>query len=127
MIIKRDGKTYNLTAKEIEAAHREYETGMLHEDAQKELFEYAGIDCESLEDYDAAEKNYEQIRKFQEAYGMTPISACNPASSDYLLDEIISRYEDLFDINTPEQVRWEVAIDQVLKTHFISKQIGMEV
>lgn len=109
MNITRNGEKFTLTDAELYQAYAEQKHLFLLEDAERHLFEHFGID----EDDDNSE-----ISKIENAffakYGFTLNAACQETDSNYLLEDIVSRYEHDFDCNVPENVTWNNAVQFVL-------------
>lgn len=112
MDITRNGEKFTLTDTELYQAYAEQKHLFLLEDAERHLFEHFGID----EDSDDSE-----IAKVESAffakYGFSFTAACQENDSNYLLADIVSRYEHDFDCNVPENVTWDNAVQLVLQTH----------
>lgn len=101
MIIERNGVTIELTNAEKEAVFREVEHEYRLADARCHLEELSN----SLEEDDSS------LRK---EYGIHFDSAIDETSDDYILEDIVTEYENRFDCNIDENTTWQHALEKVL-------------
>ena len=110
MKIVRNGVEIVLSDEELEAAYREREHQYRRMDCTIHLAEYFGIDVEA-DDVNAT-GDYE---RFFRVFGCTFIDAVSLDSKHCVLDLLIERFNDRFDVNIDENGQWENAISEVVR------------
>lgn len=104
-IFFHNGKRYEMTDEQIEAAYRFRERQFRYQDAKDQIEKFIyGIDPESLSHGD---KEYQEMY-FIEKFHMEPSEAYAK------IDKIVARYEKIADSNVDENSLWENAIWSVL-------------
>lgn len=98
-----DGKEIiiELTSDEIEKAFRTQEHNYRLADADQQMeFRFSGDE-----------------EWFKSIYGFSLEDACCEDSEHYVLEEVVSNFEESFDCETPENEIWNEVIDKVLADH----------
>lgn len=108
MIIKRNGRNFELTAEELYDAYRVQEKLYRLEDAQRHLYCYLNVDAEDVDGVDSQEA----MQAFFKEYGFALTEACDPESPNYLLDAIVCNFET--DCNVAENDLFQEAVCQAL-------------
>ncbi|MBQ7818571.1 MAG: hypothetical protein IJ341_02620 [Bacteroidales bacterium] len=101
MTIERNGVTIELTNAEKESVFREVEHKYRLSDARNHLEELSN-------DLDGDDSS---LRK---TYGVHFDSAIDETSDDYILEDIVTEYENRFDCNIDENTTWRHALERVL-------------
>lgn len=114
--------TITLTPDEVEAAYREQERIYRLTDAEKHFLEVVGYDID-CDDDDA--DNLVSAQKFEDTYGFSISEAINFGADNYLMADILQKYEDSCDCNSPENDNWENAVRAVLRDHTPSTPANM--
>ena len=102
-----EGRVYNMTAQEIEAAFRYQEHQYRLEDAQRWLNSVAfGVD-----DVGELKDPETEMKDFSNEYGLS----YQEAASRDMLERYVSRFESRLDCGLDENAQWEAAVTAVLE------------
>lgn len=107
--------TVHLDETELERAYREKEKRYRIQNAEAHLYDHFGyvVDAEMGSEEDAS--NAVIVQEFLDTYGFGIDEAANDSSEYYLLNRIVSAYENNFDFsNISENDNWECAVVTVL-------------
>lgn len=104
-IFFHNGKRYEMTDEQIEAAYRFRERQFRYQDAKDQIDKFIyGIDPEALSHGDVEFQEMHFIEKYH----------MEPAEAYAKIEKIVARYEKDADCNVDENSRWENAIWSVL-------------
>lgn len=106
--------TVQLNATELERSYRERERQYRREDAERHLYEFCGFDPDAEEGSEEEAENNAAAQRFADVYGFCIDEAANDSSNHYLLNDIITEFEDNFDCNQSENDIWSDAVATVL-------------
>lgn len=108
--------TFELTPEELEKAYREQEANYRTEDARRHILDFAGYDEDESEEYF---DNYNAITIFQERYGLSLLDLANGVGEESaaIRQDIIDKFQHIFDCNIPENDLWDNTIRMVLLEH----------
>ena len=102
-----------LLPSEVEAAYREQEETFRLLDAERQLCEYLHFD---VRDYDKGDReDAEALESFKTEFGdIEPRSLVDESSPNYVLPNIVAKYERRADCNIDENTVWQTVIHDVL-------------
>ena len=102
-----------LLPSEVEAAYREQEETFRLLDAERQLCEYLHFD---VRDYDKGDReDAEALKSFKTEFGdIEPRSLVDESSPNYVLPNIVAKYERRADCNIDENTVWQAVIHDVL-------------
>lgn len=102
-----------LLPSEVEAAYREQEETFRLLDAERQLCEYLHFD---VRDYDKGDReDAEALKSFKTEFGdIEPRSLVDESSPNYVLPNIVAKYERRADCNIDENTVWQTVIHDVL-------------
>lgn len=106
--------TVHLDATELERSYRERERQYHQQDAERHLYEFCGFDPDAEEGSEEEAENNAAAQRFADVYGFCIDEAVNDSSDHYLLNDIITEFEDNFDCNQSENDIWSDAVATVL-------------
>ena len=102
-----------LLPSEVEAAYREQEETFRLLDAERQLCEYLHF---NVRDYDKGDReDAEALKSFKTEFGdIEPRSLVDESSPNYVLPNIVAKYERRADCNIDENTVWQTVIHDVL-------------
>ena len=107
---QHEGRWYEMTQEEIDAAYAYQWHRLLLEDADLQLelyvFGYTGVDLDDMSDAESWD-----AQNFADEYGVTVLEAKG------YIEEFANRYEDQYDCNNDANYQWASAIRYVMEGH----------